>query len=101
MADTEPRGSIIDTKVPVTWLISTSGALIVGLLAIGFQFNAQATALSAKMDAVLQSNTEMKTQLREREVKYDSMRDAVYTLQRAVDAHDIRIIAVEKGFSRR
>lgn len=85
------KGGFIDTKIPVTWLLTTTGGLIISLIAIAFQFNTQANALSSKMDAVLLSNAEMKSQLRDREVKYDGMRDAVYALQRSVDAHEIRI----------
>lgn len=91
------KGGFIDTKIPVTWLLTTSGGLIIALIGIAFQFNTQANTLSNKMDVLIGSNSEMKARLNEREVKYDTLRDSMYALQRLMDAHDLRLTAVERA----
>ena len=87
---------IIDTKLPLTWLLSTAGAIITSMIIIALNFNSKSDALSAKMDAVLASNAEAKIQGDKRDVKYENLRDQVYGTQRMLDAHDLRLSNLER-----
>lgn len=91
-----PPTRIIDTKLPLTWLLSSAGAIIVSMCIIALNFNSKSDALSAKMDAVLASNAEAKVQSEKRDVKYETMREQVYASQRVLDAHDLRLNNLER-----
>ena len=91
---------IIDTKMPLTWLLSTAAAIIMAMTLIAINFNRQSDSLNAKMDALLASNAEMKVQNEKRDVKSDSARDTLYTLQRSVDALDLRVGNIERNAPR-
>lgn len=93
--------SIIDTKLPLTWLLSTAAAIIMTMTLIAINFNRQSDALNTKMDAVLASNVDMKLQSKERDSKYDTLRETMYAAQRILDAHDLRLNAIERGGSGR
>ena len=87
---------IIDTKLPLTWLLSTAGTIIAAMVIIALNFNSKSDALSAKMDAVLASNAEAKILGEKRDVKYETLRDQVYGAQRMLDAHDLRLSNLER-----
>lgn len=92
---------IIDTKLPLTWLLSTAGTIILSMVVIALNFNSKSDALSAKMDAILASNAEAKIQSDKRDVKYENLREQVYAAQRILDAHDLRLSNVERTGGRR
>lgn len=96
----EVAQKIIDTKLPLTWLLSSAAAIIMAMTLIAINFNKQSDALNSKMDAVLASNAEMKVQSKERDGKYDALRETVYAAQRTLDAHDLRLNALERGNGR-
>jgi len=97
----EVAQKIIDTKLPLTWLLSSAAAIIMTMALIAINFNRQSDSLNSKMDAVLASNAEMKAQSKERDVKHDALRESLYSTQRMVDAHDLRLNALERGYSGR
>ncbi len=97
MSTTDHEQRIIDTKLPLTWLLSTAAAIITTMTLIAINFNRQSDALNAKMDAVLISNAELKLQSKERDGKYDALREALYSAQRTIDAHDLRISTLERA----
>src|SRR5438105_909732 len=92
-----PDGRIIDTKLPLTWLLSTAGTIIITLAGITINFNKQTDSLNNKMDTLLNSNTEMKMQSEKRDGKLDTLREQVYSTQRTVDTLDLRVGTLERG----
>lgn len=97
--ETTPQ-RIIDTKLPLTWLLSTAATIIATMTLIAINFNRQSDALAAKMDTVLAVTAEMKSQSKERDIKYDGMRESVYGVQRNIDAHELRINNLERSIPR-
>lgn len=100
MTDRIAPPRIIDTKLPLTWLLSTAGTILFCMCGIALNFNSKSDALSAKMDAVLASNAEAKVQSDKRDVKYEALREQVYAAQRILDAHDLRLSTVERARGR-
>lgn len=96
----EVTQKFIDTKLSLTWMLSSAATIIVSLTLIAINFNRQSDLLNIKMDAVLASNADMKTQSKERDAKYDLMRESLYAAQRILDTHEIRLGALERGQGR-
>ncbi len=93
---TSSPSRIIDTKLPLTWLLSSASAIIVTMMLIAINFNHQSDSLNNKMDMLLTSNAEMKAQSKERDTKYEALRDSLYAAQRMIDAHDLRLTNMER-----
>lgn len=91
---------IIDTKLPLTWLLSSAAAIIISMTLIAINFNRQSDALSVKMDALIASNADMKMQLKDRDIKYDAIRESMYGLQRKMDAIELKVDANARGSNR-
>jgi uncharacterized membrane protein len=100
MTDRIAPPRIIDTKLPLTWLLSTAGTIIAFMVMIALNFNSKSDALSAKMDAILASNAEAKIQSDKRDVKHENLKEQVYGAQRVIDAHDLRISNLERSRGR-
>lgn len=87
---------IVDIKLPLTWLISTTFLILTSAAAVAINFNRQVDALTLKMDSVLASNADLKVQMKERDAKYDALVMRVYDLQRVTDTLALRMDNVER-----
>lgn len=96
MAPREEPKRLIDVKLPLTWLISTTVMIVASAFAVAVNFNRQVDALALKMDTVLASNADLKLQMKERDGKYDALLLNFYNLQRTTDALDLRMSNIEK-----
>lgn len=91
---------IIDTKLSLMWLLSSAAFVIVTLVGIALNFNHQSDTLSAKMDIISSGFAELKSQAKEKDAKYEAMRDANALIVRTSDAHEVRIVALERAVDR-
>lgn len=91
----EPK-RLIDVKLPLAWLISTTVMIVGSACAVAINFNRQVDALTLKMDTVLASNADMKAQMKERDGKYEQMLRDLYDLRRTTDALDLRTSNLER-----
>ena len=87
---------LVDVKLPLTWLISTTVMIVASAFAVALNFNKQVDALALKMDTVLASNADLKAQMKERDGKYENMLRDMYELRRSADALDLRVSTLEK-----
>jgi ABC-type transporter MlaC component len=91
----EPK-RIIDVKISLMWLISTTAAIVSSAAFVAINFNRQVDSLTLKMDAVLASNADLKQQMKERDAKYDQLVVRVFDMQRATDALGLRVDNLER-----
>lgn len=92
----EDSKRLVDVKLPLTWLISTTVMIVMSAAAVAINFNRQVDALTLKMDTVLASNADMKQQMKERDGKYEQMLRDLYDMRRTTDALDLRVTGLEK-----
>lgn len=92
----EDAKRLVDVKLPLTWLISTTVMIVMSAAAVAINFNRQVDALTLKMDTVLASNADMKLQMKERDGKYEQMLRDLYDMRRTTDALDLRVTGLEK-----
>lgn len=91
----DPR-RLIDVKLPLTWLISSTVAIVISAAAVAINFNKQVDTLTLKMDSVLASNADLKAQMKDRDSKYEQMLRDMYDLRRATDALGLRVETLER-----
>lgn len=92
----EESKRLIDVKLPLTWLISTTVLIVSSAFAVAVNFNRQVDALALKMDTVLASNADLKKQMEVRDGKYEAMLRDMYEMRRTTDALDLRMSNLEK-----
>lgn len=88
-SSTPPR--IVDLKLPLPWLISGAAASAIFMATLGWNSSAQ----SSKLDQLIQANQKLEKRLDDRDVRLDSMRDAIFAVQRVTDTNALRITALE------
>lgn len=90
---THPPARIVDFKLPLPWLIS--GAIIVAMFMATLGWNS--SAQSSKLDQLILANMKLEKRLDDRDVRLDTMRDAIFAAQRVSDKHDLRITTLESA----
>lgn len=96
MVRPEDPKRLIDVKLPLTWLISATCAIVTSAALVAINFNRQVDALTLKMDSVLASNADLKAQMKERDGKYEQMLRDLYDIRRTSDALVLRVDNLEK-----
>jgi len=89
MPVTPPK--IVDFKLPLPWLIT--GAISVALFMVTLGWNA--AIQSSKLDQLISANSKLEKRLDDRDARLDSLRDALYGLQRTTDTNTLRITSLE------
>jgi len=88
---------IIDTKLPLTWLLSTAGALLAALLSLILTIANQ----SGKIDQVISQTTKFERRLDERDARMDRIEANIFEIRRKDDLQDYRLEALDKFTSRK
>lgn len=97
MPSVKEEGSrFIDTKIPVTWLLSSLAMVFFVLVGTTWNFASQLSASNQKMDSMIAGFAELKVAQKDRDTKYDLLRESLFTTQRVVDAHELRLNALER-----
>jgi hypothetical protein len=92
MAIREPE-RIVDMRIPLTWLISTAGAILITLATTLWNIAAQ----SNKLDTLIAANAKLEKRFDDRDVRLDVMRDRMSALERAADALAVRVENMERA----
>lgn len=87
---------IIDTKLPLTWLLSTAGAIILALAGVAVSNATNTEKTQAKLDTLISSVQKVERRGDISDQRIDGMREAAYAQQRAIDAQGLRIEALER-----
>lgn len=83
---------IVDMRIPLTWLLSTAGAILVTLATTLWNIAAQ----SNKLDTLIEANTKLEKRLDDRDIRLDVLRDRVSQLERASDTRAVRLDSLER-----
>ena len=83
---------ILDTKIPLTWLIGISGTTMVFLCTLTWGVAMQ----SNKLDQVLQQQEKADKRQDNRDGQIDHLRSSISDIQRVDDKQDLRIDALER-----
>lgn len=83
---------IIDTRLPLTWLLSTGGGVVAALCVLIWNVSIQ----SNKIDLVLQQQEKADKRQDNRDVRIDHIVTSISDIQRVDDKQDLRIDALER-----
>ena len=83
---------IIDTKLPLTWLMSTAGTLLIALCTVLWNVSSQ----SNKLDQLIQSNSKLEKRMDERDGRLDAVRDSINGINRSSDSLTLRVESLER-----
>lgn len=86
-----PGVRIIEPKVSLTWLLSTTGVVLVFLASTLWAVAGQ----SNKLDALVTANVKMEKRMDQKDTGQETLRDMLYAQQRISDNNTIRITALE------
>ena len=86
-----PERRMIDTRLPLTWLIGSVVSVVGACFIVGYSISVQ----TGKLDQLVQANQKMEKRLDDRDARFDAMRDSIYSVQRLTDTNTIRITALE------
>lgn len=86
-----PEHRIVETKLPLTWLITTAGALISVLITLLWNISAQTN----KLEQLILSTAKMEKRLDDRDARLDRMLVDFYEMRRIDDAQTLRLNAME------
>lgn len=84
---------IIDTKLPLTWLLTTAGTMLAALISVLWNVSAQTN----KLEQLIQQQTKIERRLDERDARLDRMVADLYEIKRVDDQQSLRIDALERN----
>ncbi len=88
----QPTGRIIETKFPLTWLISSATGII---LAFGTAA-VSVTNLTNKVERLIESNSNLEKRMNDRDARIDVMKDSIYDIKRTNDLQTLRLDEIER-----
>lgn len=91
-----PQPRIIDTKLPLTWLLTTAGAIIVALCGFALTLNSNTEKTQAKLDLLITNIGKLEKRVDDRDTRTDAIKELQYAMQRIVDTHTLRIESLER-----
>lgn len=92
MPNTRDPERIVDMRIPLHWLLSTAGTILVTLAVTLWNIAAQ----SNKLDVLIEANAKLEKRLDDRDIRLDVLRDRVSQLERAADARAVRLENLER-----
>jgi hypothetical protein len=87
---------IVDMKLPLTWLLTTAGGIIVSLATLAITNTSNNEKTNAKIDSLISGFNRQERRGDLTETRVDALRDASFATQRALDAHGMRLEALER-----
>lgn len=84
---------IIDTKLPLTWLLTTGGIILAFLSTTLWNVSMQ----SNKLDQVVISTAKIEQNVVAQDGKLEKAKETIYAMQRVQDNQQLRIEALERG----
>lgn len=87
---------IVDMRIPLHWMLSTAGAILMTLAVTLWNIAAQ----SNKLDTLIDANVKLEKRLDDRDIRLDVLKDRVTQLERQADARAVRLDNVERAINR-
>jgi hypothetical protein len=79
-------------RIPLTWMLSTAGAILLTLATTLWNIAAQ----SNKLDQLIVANAKMEKRLDDRDVRLDLLREKIMANERLIDGLQLRVSALER-----
>ena len=99
-----PQPRIIDTKLPLTWLISTAGVIILSLGGFAMTSSNNTEKTQAKLDllradqaTLILNIAKLEKRVDDRDTRTDAIKEMQYSMQRIIDGQGMRIESLERG----
>jgi Tfp pilus assembly protein PilN len=98
----QPR--IIDTKLPLTWLLSTAGAIILALGVFALNNSSTSEKTQAKLDllradqaTLILNIAKLEKRVDDRDTRTDVIKEGQYSMLRTLDALSMRLETLERA----
>lgn len=95
---------MIDTKLPLTWLISTAGAICLALAGFAVTSSSNTEKTQAKLDllrvdqaTLILNIAKLEKRVDDRDTRTDALKEMQYSMQRIIDGQGIRLESLERG----
>lgn len=95
---------IIDTKLPLTWLLSTAGTIILALALFAISNSSNTEKTQAKLDllradqaTLILNIAKLEKRVDDRDTRTDAIKEMQYSMQRIIDGQGMRIETLERG----
>lgn len=95
---------MIDTKLPLTWLLSTAGTIILALGAFAMSNSSNTEKTQAKLDllradqaTLILNIAKLEKRVDDRDTRTDAIKEMQYSMQRIIDGQGMRIETLERG----
>ncbi|CUI05283.1 hypothetical protein [Massilia antarctica] len=99
-----PQPRIIDTKLPLTWLLSTAGAIVLALAGFAVTSSSNTEKTQAKLDllradqaTLILNIAKLEKRVDDRDTRTDALKEMQYSMQRIIDGQGIRLESLERG----
>lgn len=90
-AERRPQ-KIIDARLPLTWLLSSAGALVIALVSLEWSVAAQ----NNKLEQLIGQYAKIEQRLDARDQRMDDLTKQFYEMERVDDAQSLRIDQLER-----
>lgn len=95
---------IIDTKLPLTWLLSAAGAIIVSIVGFALSNASNTEKTQAKLDllradqaTLIVNISKLEKRSDDRDGRQDQFKETQFAMQRAIDGLNMRTEALERA----
>lgn len=103
MSTSQPQ-RIIDTKLPLTWLLTTAGAIILAIGGFAMNNSSNTEKTQAKLDllradqaTLILNIAKLEKRVDDRDTRTDVIKEMQYSMQRSIDGHGMRIETLERA----
>lgn len=87
---------IIDTKLPLTWLLSTAASIILALAAFAMTISSNTEKTQAKLDTLILNIAKLEKRVDDRDTRTDAIKETQYSMQRMIDGLTMRMETQER-----
>jgi hypothetical protein len=94
---TNQPSRIIDTKLPLTWLLSTAGSIIVAMSLCALSISSNTEKTQAKLDTLILNTAKLEKRVDDRDTRTDAIKEAQYSMLRTIDGQGMRIESLERA----
>lgn len=92
-----PQPRIIDTKLPLTWLLGTAGIIVMSLAGFAMNNATNAEKTQAKLDTLIVNMAKLEKRADDRDSRTDALKESQYSMQRAIDGLNMRTDSLERA----
>lgn len=92
-----PERRIVDMKIPLTWLLSSAGFIVVSLAGMAITNTSNNEKTNAKIDTLIMGFARLERRGDLTEARVEALRLDAFAAQRSLDAHGMRLDVLERS----